>query len=94
MHVEPPNIDDGYVEFFTSGAQMTGEFHCASCGYGIVCRGELPDCPMCHESTWESAAWRPFGGSANGAARIASASRVPDAILMSLQDNDGRGRQT
>ena len=37
-----------------------GEFRCISCGYGIVARGLLPECPMCHESLWETVAWRPF----------------------------------
>src|ERR671923_1096625 len=36
----------GYVQFWSTGESVKGEFHCAECGYGIaVCR-ELPRCPM------------------------------------------------
>jgi hypothetical protein len=28
-------------------------YTCASCGYGIAVRNELPSCPMCRGNTWE-----------------------------------------
>jgi rubrerythrin len=50
----------GYVQFWTAGESVKGEFHCADCGYGVaVCR-ELPRCPMCGGESWEQAAWSPF----------------------------------
>jgi hypothetical protein len=36
------------------------ELVCAACGYGAACRSVPDHCPMCHESQWEYAAWRPF----------------------------------
>jgi rubrerythrin len=53
-------VEDEDVEFQASGTQVAGEFHCASCGYGIVFRGALPDCPICRGTAWKHAAWRPF----------------------------------
>jgi rubrerythrin len=51
----------GYVEFFTSGQQVIGEFRCSDCGYGVsVNRHELPQCPMCGGSSWEQSPWSPF----------------------------------
>lgn len=40
------------------------EFRCANCGYGAVAREEPALCPMCHESMWELAPWRPFTSTA------------------------------
>jgi hypothetical protein len=54
------DLDQEHVEFYASGARGVGEFCCASCGYGIVVRNELPRCPMCGEAAWEETAWRPF----------------------------------
>jgi hypothetical protein len=56
---ERPSADEEFVEFYESGTHVTGEFNCAACGYGVVCRNALPRCPMCQESTWEAAVWRP-----------------------------------
>jgi rubrerythrin len=59
----------GYVQFWSTGESVKGEFHCAECGYGIaVCR-ELPRCPMCGGESWEQAPWSPFAR-ADGAARL------------------------
>ena len=55
--IEPRHAEEHVVALFARGALMKGDFHCASCGYGIVCRGVLPTCPMCHEATWASPAW-------------------------------------
>jgi rubrerythrin len=57
---EPRGAEDEYVELQASGTQVAGEFHCASCGYGIVFRGALPHCPICRGTAWEPSAWRPF----------------------------------
>ncbi len=51
---------DEFVEFWTTGAQVTGEFHCSECGYGVTMRGALPQCPMCGGDAWEQSAWSPF----------------------------------
>ena len=29
------------------------ELFCRECGYGIVVRRELPDCPMCRAQQWQ-----------------------------------------
>jgi hypothetical protein len=51
---EPPFDDSGFLEFEVTGAQVSGEFHCADCGYGVVVQSELPQCPMCGGTVWES----------------------------------------
>jgi hypothetical protein len=59
----------GYVQFWSTGESVKGEFHCAECGYGVaVCR-ELPRCPMCGGESWEQAPWSPFAR-ADGAIRL------------------------
>jgi rubrerythrin len=30
-----------------------GRFRCAECGYGVVVRTVLPQCPMCRGLLWE-----------------------------------------
>ena len=50
----------GYVQFWSTGESVKGEFHCADCGYGVAICRELPRCPMCGGETWEQAAWSPF----------------------------------
>ncbi len=57
---ERRGVDDERVEFQESGTRVAGDFRCASCGYGIVFRGALPDCPICRGTAWEQSAWRPF----------------------------------
>jgi rubredoxin len=52
--------DGDYVQFWTTGDSVKGEFRCSECGYGVaVCR-DLPVCPMCAGKTWEQADWSPF----------------------------------
>jgi hypothetical protein len=46
--------------FRASGTRIVGEFQCSDCGYGIVSRGILPTCPMCHGAAWQPSPWRPF----------------------------------
>lgn len=50
----------GWVEFRQTGESAKGEYHCASCGYGIAIYRALPLCPMCGGTSWEAAAWSPF----------------------------------
>jgi len=59
---EPPPhaAPDEFVDFFTSGAAVKGEFHCAQCGYGVTVYRELPQCPMCGGESWEQTPWSPF----------------------------------
>jgi rubrerythrin len=46
--------DSGFIEFFSAGALVTGEFRCPDCGYGAVVHRALPPCPMCGGTVWES----------------------------------------
>lgn len=39
--------------FVAAGRRAEGEFHCADCGYGVIVRNELPQCPMCRGLAWE-----------------------------------------
>jgi rubrerythrin len=52
---------DDYVEFWTTGQSVKGEFHCAECGYGVTIVRALPICPMCGGRSWEQSSWSPFG---------------------------------
>ena len=52
------------VEFFATGAKVTGQYRCADCGYGVTIRSELPVCPMCSGETWEATPWSPLSSSA------------------------------
>ena len=36
---------DDYVEFWTTGQSVKGEFHCAECGYGVTIVRALPHLP-------------------------------------------------
>jgi rubrerythrin len=51
---------DGFVQFWSTGQAVKGEFHCAECGYGVTVYRELPRCPMCSGDAWEQAPWSPF----------------------------------
>jgi hypothetical protein len=46
--------ESGFAEFAVTGTQISGEFRCAECGYGAVVYRELPLCPMCGGTVWES----------------------------------------
>jgi hypothetical protein len=39
------------------------ELICVGCGYGASCRTVPDRCPMCQQTDWEYAAWRPFSRS-------------------------------
>jgi rubredoxin len=54
---------DDYVEFWTAGATVKGEFHCSDCGYGVTIVRALPLCPMCGGKSWEQTPWSPFSRS-------------------------------
>ncbi len=53
---------DGYVDFWSAGTAVKGEFHCSDCGYGVIVMRELPQCPMCGSRSWEQSTWSPFSG--------------------------------
>jgi hypothetical protein len=40
--------------FLTTGREAEGEFRCAECGYGVIVRTVLPQCPMCRGLLWEA----------------------------------------
>ena len=64
VHVSGTTEGEDYVQFWSAGESVKGEFHCAECGYGVtVCR-ELPVCPMCGGASWEQSTWSPFGRAA------------------------------
>lgn len=48
----------GAPVLYTAGGPGAGEYHCASCGYGISVRSVLPDCPMCRGSAWKASGER------------------------------------
>jgi rubrerythrin len=45
---------DGSPDLAVSGTAIAGEFRCADCGYGAIVQRELPQCPMCGGTVWES----------------------------------------
>jgi hypothetical protein len=59
----PPSADAGYVDFFSAGESVKGEFHCSECRYGVIVYRRLPTCPMCGGQSWEQTAWSPFSRS-------------------------------
>jgi hypothetical protein len=54
LDAEVPLDDSGFVVFAVTGTQVSGEFRCADCGYGAVVHRDLPQCPMCGGTVWES----------------------------------------
>ena len=46
--------------FFAAGREVSGEFRCAECGYGVIVRSLLPACPMCRGLVWEEPAGSPY----------------------------------
>jgi len=52
-----------YVEFWSAGVAVKGEFHCSECGYGVTIHRALPICPMCGGQSWEQTSWHPFSRS-------------------------------
>jgi hypothetical protein len=51
---------DDYVQFFPTGSNAKGEYHCSECGYGVTVFRTLPRCPMCGGESWEQSTWSPF----------------------------------
>jgi hypothetical protein len=49
-----PAVLVGLAEFRVAGTEVAGEFRCSDCGYGAVVQRELPPCPMCGGTVWES----------------------------------------
>ena len=65
MEIEPHSVGltadaDGLPLFLAAGSQALGEFRCAECGYGVVVRRVLPECPMCRGRSWEDPATSPY----------------------------------
>jgi rubredoxin len=46
--------DSSFVDFAVAGTEVSGEFRCTDCGYGAIVQRELPQCPMCGGTVWES----------------------------------------
>ena len=57
-------VDDGPTSgerlWAHAGTSAKGEYHCVSCGYGVVVHTKLPRCPMCGGESWRPALWSPF----------------------------------
>ena len=49
-----------YVEFWPSGENVKGEFHCSECNYAVTIVRALPLCPVCGGTSWEQSPWSPF----------------------------------
>jgi rubrerythrin len=60
QRIETHVANDEYVQFWTAGETVKGEFHCAECGYGVTIVRALPQCPMCGGTSWEQSPWSPF----------------------------------
>jgi hypothetical protein len=54
---------DDYVHFLGAGECGKGRFRCSECGHGVTVHRTLPVCPSCSGTSWEQAAWSPFGRS-------------------------------
>jgi rubrerythrin len=46
-----------FGDVLAAGEAAAGEFHCSTCGYGVIVQRELPRCPMCRGTAWEQAGW-------------------------------------
>ena len=57
-------------------ARITVEFRCAECGYGIMISGEIPTCPMCRASAWQT----PEAALTPGAKRMAELAERSEAL--------------
>ena len=51
---------DRVPALLTAGSGALGEFRCAQCGYGVIVRRVLPECPMCRGRSWEDPATSPY----------------------------------
>ncbi len=49
----PPSDFADWVDFAEAGSDVSGEYRCADCGYGVVVQRVLPLCPMCRGAVWE-----------------------------------------
>ena len=69
MQIEPSSLGspttgtDGDPRFLTAGSRALGEFRCAQCGYGVIVRRMLPECPMCRGRSWEDPVTSPYAPS-------------------------------
>jgi rubrerythrin len=52
--------DERIPALLLAGAEVVGEYRCATCGYGVAVRRALPACPMCGGVTWEPSATSAF----------------------------------
>jgi rubredoxin len=50
----------GYVQFWSTGQAVKGEFKCSECAYCVTVFRELPQCPMCSGTSWEQVPWSPL----------------------------------
>jgi len=53
---------DDFAALFATGMPAAGQYHCASCGYGITLHSKLPSCPMCGGEAWELVTRSAIGG--------------------------------
>jgi hypothetical protein len=53
-----------FVQLWAAGDTGKGDYRCSECDYGVTVYRTLPVCPMCSGTSWEQAAWSPFGRAA------------------------------
>jgi hypothetical protein len=69
VQIEPRSLGrtttgpDGAPVFLTAGSRALGEFRCVQCGYGVIVRRLLPECPMCRGRSWEDPSTSPYAPS-------------------------------
>lgn len=67
MRIESRRAEDatrgveGDPVFLAAGSAARGDYRCAECGYGIIVRAVLPECPMCRGAEWERPSTSPHG---------------------------------
>jgi hypothetical protein len=50
-----------FVQFWAAGENGKGRYKCSQCAHSVTVHRTLPVCPKCSGSSWEQAAWSPFG---------------------------------
>ena len=53
VEIQEPAAPAALVDCAVAGADVSGEFRCADCGYGAVVQRALPPCPMCGGTVWK-----------------------------------------
>jgi hypothetical protein len=76
---EEAAIEEGTLAAGGGKKGKRAEYRCVACGYGIIVYGQAPSYPICRETRWEHAAWRPF-------------SQLLDDVVLPFGTRSQRGR--